>query len=190
MGKLIFIIIAVILSACSPSQSAVETAIYQTQMAMPTYTPTPTLTPTSTTTPTPTLTPTPDRSGEIKYSQTFNNLILTLLKQIKTLDEMTQEINRYPYLFRDKNWTDRLRNISTSIVGIGQVMTEFSDVPEIYTRVDELSDDLHSELIEFEKDYMRGIREQNSFYIKLGYEHLDNSLDIITVIQKLLKENQ
>jgi len=48
-----------ILVACSPSQSAVETAIYQTQAAAATNTSTQTLLPTDTRTPFPTDTPTP-----------------------------------------------------------------------------------------------------------------------------------
>lgn len=71
---LALILIATLLPACSPSQSAVQTAIAQTQSALipptaaststpiptPTYTPAPTFTPTLTASPEPTITPTPD----------------------------------------------------------------------------------------------------------------------------------
>jgi len=52
-----------LLTACKPSESAIQTAIAQTQVAfptaVPTFTPTNTITPTNTLTPTETLTPTP-----------------------------------------------------------------------------------------------------------------------------------
>jgi len=65
MKKLLLVLfIAIILGACAPSESAVNTAIAQTQAAnpTPTFTPKPTFTPTPTITPTitPSPSPTPD----------------------------------------------------------------------------------------------------------------------------------
>lgn len=53
MKKLILLVLAFILTACAPSEAAIQTSIAKTQTAMPTSTPTPTPMPTQTPTPTP-----------------------------------------------------------------------------------------------------------------------------------------
>ncbi len=69
------LLVIIILIACSPSQSAVETAIFQTQAAEATSTPTETpfptktLTPTYTPTPSPTATPTPSPTPDLQTLQ-------------------------------------------------------------------------------------------------------------------------
>jgi hypothetical protein len=91
----------ILLVACSPSPQAIQTAISQTQAALPTFTPTATATPTVTTTPTSTINPCSDRGWAdiINYMTQYNLSVKnvqvgsSIFAYIQTLKNYEEKIN-------------------------------------------------------------------------------------------------
>ncbi len=93
----IFVLVIIFISACAPSQDAVQTAIAQTQIAMPTSTAT--FSPTST--PTPTITPSPSPTPDLR-------VITTDPKEF--LMSTTDLPSEAKYYLPNSNWISPHRN--------------------------------------------------------------------------------
>lgn len=211
MKKILFVLLVVILTACAPSQSAVETAIHQTQLALPTDTATitptytatftPTFTPTNTPTATPTPKPTKTRKPTLTPTETITEEELNILSysaRMKFLGEkwvnsmnilqgLIQVVVLNPYMMYTSNWKNSMILSLNEILSLAEQMKDVEPVPEKFNEIDPLYDKLFDETKLFVEYTSRGVTQSSIYYINLGSKQMGKVSDVIIKIDEMLK---
>ena len=124
MKSATFISIFMLLSACAPSETAIQTAVAQTQMALPTST----VAPTSTVIPTATINPTstPDNQA---YLSALKSNAGAWLSAYSDFEALFQELRADTSLLLDANWKSRLDSAMDTLIVAANKLESITPVP-------------------------------------------------------------
>lgn len=212
MKDLFLLFCVVILCACAPSEAAIQTAMSQTQAAIPTSTSTYTNTPTNTATFTPTFTPTktpkPTKTPIPTYTKkptftptktwteeerniyTYSSKMVYLGKEwieiMNVLQGLTQIGALNPYMMYTSNWKSSMVLSLNEMLSLAQQMKDVEPVPDRFLDVDKLYDTLFDETKLFVDYTSRGVIQNSVYYINLGSKQMEKITKLINEINEML----
>ena len=125
MQKITYLLVAIlILSACAPSESFIQTAVAQTQTALPTSTVAPTATPI----PTATIQPTATLDTQA-YRAAVDRHTSAWLAAYSDFQGSFKEVREDTNLLRDASWKTRMNNAMDSLIAASAELDSITPVP-------------------------------------------------------------